>query len=274
MMLRKRFSLICLTVLFISLLSGLSFIFAQEGSWTKETLVTYTGDTPEIDGLVDQSWIDSNSTSYTYTDGSIINLRAQHSSQYLYIIIVAEFINTANSETISLYLSNSDSPNDIMDKKQITMNNATNVGNETYSLSDYYSSDENFVSDVGGQGFEGAATFDNETNSDFRAYEFAILLNPESSVEDAKMAVFSTYAVQIGYTSSNQAEERSSELLLQLGPEVDAEDDDQINAKNFDADVYILIVMIVVSVVFVGYGGVVFASKKKVGDKILPEEEL
>jgi hypothetical protein len=276
-------SFIILTILFLSLLSNFSLTLAQGNNWSQLTVVSSQGDDePVIDGLMDEGWTEQNSSLYEFDNGRDIILYAQHTVDYLYLFITTQYINTFAEETFSIYLSNSDDATEIFDKKQLTMFNASDSGNEFSEISDYYQNStaeefvpEDFVIDEYGVHFEGAAAFSNLT-VDFRNYEFKIPLSPigENESEDASLNLFSSYAIKVGYNSTGIIDESiSKELIIQLGPIIDIDDDLIEGEWNFNEGLYILIVLITVSTIVVGYGGMVFSSKKKVGDVNVLEDK-
>ena len=120
MMLRKRLSFICLALLFLSLISNLSLISAQGNDWSKPILVSSSGEVePIIDGLMDEGWSEQNNSYYEFDNGQKILLYGQHSGNYLFILIIAQYRNTFDEETFSLYLSTTEETVDIFDKKQL-----------------------------------------------------------------------------------------------------------------------------------------------------------
>ena len=273
-------SFICLAILFLSLISNFSLTIAQGNNWSPSTVVSSQGEVePVIDGLKDEGWSEQNSSLYEFDNGRNIILYAQHTSIYLYLFITAQYRNTFAEETFSIYLSNSDDPTELFDKKQITMFNASDNGNEFSEISDYYlnsSSDpEEYVHDEYGVHFEGVAAFSN-SSVDFRNYEFKIPLSPtaENESEDGSLNLFSSYAIKVGYNSTGIIDESlSKELFIQLGPKSDIVDDDDTGDYNFNEGLYILIVLITVSTVVTAYGGFLFSSKKKGGDISVLEDK-
>ncbi|MHA1611352.1 MAG: hypothetical protein ACTSYU_04795 [Promethearchaeota archaeon] len=242
-----------------------SNVTAQDDTWSREEVTSNPGFAAIIDGEKEDDW----SSNVNFTDYVLNGLQfkvfVQHFGDYLYFLVEARFTTQTQDETVSLYFASTNQTSDINDKKQITIFNASQSGNETSNFTDYYLSSSEYQIDQNDLGFTGAGAIG---ESNFRTYEFKILLEPEenSSTEDVELNIYNNYAVQLGYNNSDDDTERISEtLLVQIGPKSSAGIEGEIGEFDFNTELYIIIVLIIVSVFTIGYGVAVFTSKQKVG---------
>lgn len=252
-------------------------IAAQDETWSREEVTSNPGFEATIDGEKEADWGSNvNFTDYVL-DGLQFKVFVQHFGENLYFLVEARFITEAQDETVSLYFASTNQTSDINDKKQITIFNASQPGNETSNSTDYYLSSDEYQVDQNDFGFTGAGAIGDNT---YRYYEFEILLEPEenSSTEDVELNIYNNYAIQLGYNNSKDGTERRSEtLLVQIGPKNSAETEGEIGEYDFNIELYIIIVLIIVSVFIIGYGVAVFTSKQKVGiifEEGMDEEDL
>lgn len=281
MMSRKRNSITYLLVLIISLTSFLSILtFAQGATWSETEITSNVGSALNIDGIMEDSWTNTN-INFTHfefesSEAGSITLYVQHYGDYLYFLIIAKFL-AVTEETFSIYLSDSNLTEDIFDKKQITMTNASESGNESSNALDFFKPEDSdeYSIDLEDEGFEGVARYGtNETNLDYRYYEYKIKMAPsnESASEDTEIIGYFNYVIQIGYNSSSGGEEELTDsLLVQVGPKVFAEDV-RIGELDIDTKLYINVVLIIVTVIFGSFGIALISSKSKIGN--LKQEEL
>jgi len=265
MMIRKRSSFTFLIIFSILLGILVSNVTAQDDTWSREEVTSNPGFAAIIDGEKEDDW----SSNVNFTDYVLNGLQfkvfVQHFGDYLYFLVEARFTTQTQDETVSLYFASTNQTSDINDKKQITIFNASQSGNETSNFTDYYLSSSEYQIDQNDLGFTGAGAIG---ESNFRTYEFKILLEPEenSSTEDVELNIYNNYAVQLGYNNSDDDTERISEtLLVQIGPKSSAGIEGEIGEFDFNTELYIIIVLIIVSVFTIGYGVAVFTSKQKVG---------
>ncbi len=215
---------------------------------------------PVIDGIFDESWNTiGNKSFHSFPEGRRVTLYVQHAEDSIYFLVEVKFLSTEhNTETISLYLSNSTNETEtgqIFDKKQITLFNSTDQGNESSIYSDYYFENEAlYLQDSVNEGFEGAAKIGNGTDTN-RYYEFKIEFQPsnESIDEDSSMKIREKFSIKIGINNTATEETVSEEIAIQIGVKVDLIDDG-IGEYDFNTELYMMVVLISVSVIFGAYG--------------------
>ena len=281
MMSYKRNSTTYLLVLIISLTSFLSVLtFVQGNTWGESTEITSNvgSEAPEIDGIMEESWSTANLTYGDFGSDIRITLYVQHFNENLYFLIIAKFAAEADEETFSIYLSDSNDTEDIFDKKQITMQNASESGNESSTATDLFKPEESdeYLADLELEGFLGAAKYHiNGTDEEayYRYYEYEIAMTPSnaSASEDTEIIGFFNYAIRIGYNSSSNEENLSDVILVQVGPKGYAEDK-RIGELDIDTKLYINIVLMIVTVIFGSFGIALITSKSKIGN--LKQEDL
>ncbi|MHA2001452.1 MAG: hypothetical protein ACTSVU_05105 [Promethearchaeota archaeon] len=277
-MLRKRLSItISILIAFTILSTGLILGAAQDNNWSVSELTSNTSVAPVIDGVKDSTWNNANSSQYEYDNGQKIDLYVQHDSDNIYFLIVAKFATTQYAETFSVFLSNSNDSEGIFDKKQITLFNASSRDNDSsqYFDSHEYSGGPDYALDTNDEGFIGVAGYSNNSEDVYRYYEYKIQMVPSNNIsadEDVHLQGFMNYAIKIGFNSTSASTEvLSNSLLIQIGPKSTG-GENTVGTYNFKADVYIMVVMIVVSVITGIYGIAVIASKSKVGNIKFEEE--
>lgn len=263
---RKRSSIAFLIFFSIFLSLFLQSVSAQDDTWNPAEVTSNPGFEATIDGVKDPSWEQDGNVTWYVLDGLQFKLFVQHYDNSLYFLIEARFTTGVSEETVSLYLASTNRTVDINDKKQITIYNASQSGNETSAYWDLYKGEDNdYLVDQEDSGFVGAAGIG---ESNFRIYEYQISLDPvgNSSTEDVNLDVYKNYAVQLGYNTSNSPTEKLSEVLLvQIGPKSSASTEGEIGEFNFNSELYIVIVLLIISVFVVSYGIMVFTVKQKVG---------
>ena len=266
-------------ILFFFLFSVFLFSFsihqssAQDPGWALTEITSNPGIAPSIDGIKEPTWGDeANITYYDFEGGRRLTFYVQHVGKFLYFLIELKFrIEQDPHETISLYFASSNKTNDIMDKKQITLFNATTFGNSSSIARDLYKkSGGNYTLNTKTENFEGAASVAESTL--YRYYEYKIRMNSTTTnkTEDAVFEIYNNYALKVGInTTNNLGEEAISDvLLLQIGPKSVIAPTSPIGIWDFDLKVYILIVLIVVTSIFGIYGIGLFSVRSKLKSTI------
>ncbi|UYP46447.1 hypothetical protein NEF87_002732 [Candidatus Lokiarchaeum ossiferum] len=270
MMSRKSISISILLLFSVSIISSSILMgSAQSGNWSRTEIISNNlSNSPEINGNIDDSWLaEGINSSVCYLDLQF-KLFVQHDENNLYFLIETDFICTSSSETFSIQISSDNSSENFYDKKQITMLNADEKGNETSTSQDLFLSDGEYVTDSDASStvsFEGKARYSNTTNPETRYYEFKVKSNSTNSSQDAIIVGRGTYAIKVGLNFTNEVIYESDPLLIQIGRESSATDDTVIEV-DINVEKYIIIVMISVSSIFVVYGLVLMSSKSKVGE--------
>ncbi len=237
------------------------------------------GDPPIIDGILDESWNTiGNKSFHSFDGGRGVTLYVQHVEDSIYFLVEVRFIPADNTETISIYLSNSTNETEtgqVFDKKQITLFNSTMQGNESSIYSDYYSENEGmYMPDSIDEGFEGAAKIGNGTDT-HRYYEFKITYQPsnESILEDSSIKIFEKISIELGINNTVGDETRSEAITIQIGPKGISPIDDDPTDYDFNTELYMMIVLISVSVIFSVYGIILISFKVKNQQNQLMEEK-
>ncbi|QEE14887.1 hypothetical protein DSAG12_00708 [Promethearchaeum syntrophicum] len=261
-----------ITLLLILSFTILSLNLPNSLAWTPTEITSNSNleNPPVIDGILDESWnTNGNKSFHTFGDGGRgITLYVQHDLDYIYILVEVKFVTTYNTETISLYLSNSTNETEtgeIFDKKQITLFDITNQGNESTYLDYYLSDEELYIPDSLDEGFEGAAKIGNGTDT-HRYYEYKLDYQPltENLTEDSSIKVFEKLSINIGINNTETDETISNEALsIQIGPKGIDIGDDTISDYDFDTELYMMIVLISVSVIFGVYGIILISVRAK-----------
>src|SRR5208283_2107936 len=134
-MLRKRVAVVIISFLFaISLFSEI-----QIGKcWSPPIITTNLGSSPNMNGILDSSWKSVsvvNVTSDTIPNNGRILLYAKYNQSALFFFAELQFATKFQNETLSLYLSNSNTTVGAVytDARQITIYNATQYGNDSYN---------------------------------------------------------------------------------------------------------------------------------------------
>lgn len=270
---RKRNSFLILVIFSLFLGTLIHTISAQDETWSRPEVTSNPGFEPVIDGIKEDSWGPNINSSVYVLDGLQFKLFVQHFEDSIYFLIEARFTTDVQNETVSLLLSQNNQTSEFLDKKEITIFNASESGNESSTFSDYYLSSDTYVFDQFEGGFSGAGGIG---ENGYRIFEFQILLKPEnenSSQEDITWDVYKNYAVELTYNNSNNDEIKISEpLLVQIGPKSSANPEGVISEYNFNSELFILIVLIVVSVFVIGYGFMLLSTKKRQGISFIEEE--
>ncbi len=269
-----------ITLLLILSFTILSLNLPNSLAWTPTDLTSNpnSGDLPIIDGNLDESWDTiANKSFHTFLGGKGVTLYVQHAEDSIYFLVEVKFISTEyNTETISLYLSNSTNETEIgqtFDKKQITLFNSTIQGNESSTYLDYYSEIEDiYLLDSIDEGFEGAARIGNGSDT-HRYYEFKIAFQPsnESIDTDSSMKIREKMSIKLGINNTATDEIVSEEITIQIGTKLHLIDDG-IGEYDFDTELYMMIVLISVSVIFGVYGITLILFRAKNPQKKLMEE--
>ncbi len=263
---------VTITLLLILSFTILSLNLHSSLAWTPTEITSNpnNGDPPIIDGILDESWNTIGNKSYhSLTGNRGITLYVQHVEDSIYFLVEVKFQTSFNTETISLYLSNSTNEtetDEIFDKKQITLFNSTMQGNESATYSDYYlGNDELYLPDSVDEGLEGAARIGNETDI-HRYYEFKIEYQPftEDINEDSSIKIFEKISIKIGINNTVSDEAISDDAItIQIGPKGIAVGDDTPGVYNFNTELYMMIVLISVSVIFGVYGLILISVRAK-----------
>ncbi len=269
MMSRKSISTSLLLLFSVSIFSSFILIgSAQSGNWNVPEIISNNlGNSPVVDGSMEDLWLDESVNSSHCNLGYEFNLYAQHNGTFIFFLIETEYTTSQSSETFSIIISSDNSSENFYDKKQITMNNADEKGNETSSIKDLYLEDEEYITNsaINFDSFEGAARYSNSSSAT-RYYEFQIRLSPENETQDAKIVGYQNYAIQVELNFTDDAEALvSNTLLVQVGPEP-SKGDPTFTERDINVALYILIVMISVSSIYVVYGLVLISSKSKIGE--------
>ena len=261
-----------ITLLLILSFTILSLNLPNSLAWipTEITSNPNNGDPPTIDGILDESWNTiGNYSFHSFPGGRGITLYVQHIKDSIYFLVEVKFVSTAyNTETISLFLSNSTNETEtdqIFDKKQITLFNATIQGNESSTYSDYYLGNEGlYLPDSYDEGFEGAAKIGNETDI-HRYYEFKIAYQPstENSTEDSSIKIFEKISIKIGINNTASEETISEAISIQIGPKGISIGEEIPGEFDFNTELYMMIVLISVSVIFGIYGIILISFRAK-----------
>ena len=269
-----------ITLLLILSFTILSLNLPNSLAWTPTDLTSNpnSGDLPIIDGNLDESWDTiANKSFHTFLGGKGVTLYVQHAEDSIYFLVEVKFISTEyNTETISLYLSNSTNETETgqtFDKKQITLFNSTMQGNESSTYLDYYSEIEDiYLLDSIDEGFEGAARIGNGSDI-HRYYEFKIAFQPsnESIDTDSSMKIREKMSIKLGINNTATDEIVSEEITIQIGTKLNLIEDG-IGEYDFDTELYMMIVLISVSVIFGVYGITLILFRAKNPQKKLMEE--
>jgi len=261
-----------ITLLLILSITILSLYIPKSLAWTPSEITSNpnNGDPPVIDGIMDESWNSiANRSFHTFQGGRGITLYVQHTEDSIYFLVQVKFESSYNTETISLYLSNSTNETEtgqIFDRKQITLYNSTMQGNESSTYSDYYlGNEELYLPDSVDEGFEGAAKIGNGTDTN-RYYEFKIGLQPsnESIFEDSTIKIFEKISIKIGINNTLIDETISDEAIsIQIGPKGISIGDTTPGEYDFNTELYMMIVLISVTTLFGVYGIILLSIKIK-----------
>ena len=119
---RKRVSLALLTILTLSILSG---VLTPVDAWNPTTLVASSGGSPTIDGTKDSIIWSSTDVNVSYGEIGTrdISLFVMYEGSFLYILVELKFeLAAISEETVSLFISNNTDAedSDYNDKKQIS----------------------------------------------------------------------------------------------------------------------------------------------------------
>ena len=270
---RKRNSFLILVIFSLFLGTLIQSISAQDETWSRPEVTSNPGFEPVIDGVKEESWGPSVNSSVYLLDGLQFKVFVQHYEQSIYFLVEARFTTKVQNETVSLLLSENNQTVELLDKKEITIFNASEAGNESSIFTDYYLSSDNYIPDQFEAGFTGAGAIG---ESGYRIYEFQILLEPDenSSTEDITWNVYKNYAVELVYNNSNSDEIKISDpLLVQIGPKSSTNTEGVISEYKFNSELYILIVLIIISVFVIGYGFMLLSTKKKQGISLIEDSE-
>ena len=259
-----------ITLLIILSITILSLNLPNSLAWTPTELTSNPNniDSPVIDGILDDSWNTiGNHSFHTLADKGGITLYVQHVEDSIYILVEVKF-ETELNETISLYLSNSTNEtetDEVFDKKQITLFGSTDQANETSTYSDYYlGNGDLYIPDYVDEGFEGAARTGNGT--DFhRYYEFKIDFQPsnESIDIDSSMKIREKLSINVGMNHTTNDETISDgPITIQIGPKLTPIDSEP-GIYDFNTELYMMVVMISVSVIFGVYGIILISIRAK-----------
>lgn len=260
-----------ITLLIILSFTILSLNLPNSIAWTPTELTSNPNniDSPVIDGILDESWNTiGNHSFHTFDGGGGITLYVQHVEDFIYILIEVMFKTEHDNETISLYLSNSTNEtetDEVFDKKQITLIGSTDQVNETSTYSDYYlGNGELYIPDYIDEGFEGAARTGNGTDI-HRYYEFKIDFQPsnDSIDSDSSMKIREKMSIKVGINNTANDETISDgPITIQIGPKLTPIDDEP-GIYDFNTELYMMVVMISVSVIFGVYGIILFSIRAK-----------
>jgi hypothetical protein len=270
-----------ITLLIILSFTILSLNLPNSLAWTPTELTSNPNniDSPTIDGILDESWNTiGNHSFHSFDGGRGITLYVQHVEDSIYILVEVRFKTDYDNETISLYLSNSTNEtetDEIFDKKQITLFNSTDQGNESSIYSDYYlGNEELYILDSFDEGLEGAAKIGNGTDI-HRYYEFKIQYQPsnDSISEDSSIKIFEKISIKIGINNTAIDESVSEAISIQIGPKGISTIDGDPTEYDFDTELYMMIVLISVSVIFGVYGIILISYKAKNPKIKLMEDE-
>ena len=268
-----------ITLLLILSFTILSLNLPNSLAWipTELTSNPNNDEPPVIDGIFDESWDTvGNKSFHSFPGGRGVTLYVQHVEDSIYFLVEVKYESSFNTETISLYLSNSTNETETgqtFDKKQITLFNSTMQGNESSTYSDYYSEIEDiFLTDSIDEGFEGAARIGNGTDTN-RYYEFKIEFQPsnESIAEDSSMKIREKISIKLGINNTATDETVSEEITIQIGTKINLIDDG-VGEYDFDTELYMMIVLISVSVIFGVYGITLILFRAKHPQNKLKEE--
>jgi hypothetical protein len=234
-------------------------------AWTGSDLTSNPGTAPTIDGIKDDSWSDNdvNNSYHEFSGGRRISLFVQHQGNYIYFLIEVKFIPNGNSETISIYLAENEADSEnFLDKKQITMINSTQKGNESSSSLDLYEKTTgSYVADENDD-FEGAAAI----GSVYRYYEFKIEVNPTNASQDATITFSKKHAIKIGLNTTSSDEVITPMLLIQAGPANTISAGYEGGEFQFNDELYIRIVLYISLTIVLTFGLVVIFSRNKIGN--------
>ncbi len=240
----KIFSLLVIGLMLIniSIVSG----------WNDSEMITsHLGDeAPTIDGVKEDLWTSDNvNITYNTFSGRQITLSVQHYGSGLFILIELKNYETSQqNETFSIYMapSNQTDDSEFTDKKQLTMLNASQKGNETSEFTDLHKKGSSYVEDTEPQRSYGVAKYSTGFN---RNYEFNISRFASNGTENNNITVGNNYAFKVGYKSGNNAEEVSVPLIIQVGPRVTSTDEDfgewELNWTTFSQIVHWVVLGIV-----------------------------
>lgn len=267
-MLRKRY-----TIVFLMLFASSIFLssFTSVHGWSKSVLIVPgSTEAPIIDGIKDDLWTGNsvNVTRHQFTSrSSPITLYATTYGGFIYFFIEAEFTSLENNESFSLYLgsTNQTSANAsvFMDKKMITMVNITQYGNQTSFITDFHLNGENYSVDDVTDAYNGKADFAS-TAGTYRNYEYAIPLTaPVNSTNDVTWYMGRNYAFKVGINNTDSDEEVSEVFLIQIGQRLGLSEE-EIGEYQFDTELYLKIVMIIVLILWGFIGAVMLISKKNI----------
>ena len=260
---KKGISSILLFLLTVSLiLTSIS----QTTAWSDDKITSSPGDEPTIDGIMDEPWDEStiNQSYYTFSGDRRITLYVLHHSDTIYFLVEVKFATSQETETISIYLSASsdDSEEDFLDKKQITMENSTQKGNETSTATDLYRVDEDiYTADSEVDGFEGDAGIG---DLNYRYYEFAIKLSPDDETQDNIFDFTEDYSIKVGINNTLTDEVQTDPIMIQIGPK-SIEAEEEIGIFDFDTELYIRIVIGIILGIFGVFGILVLNQVFKLG---------
>ena len=268
-----------ITLLLILSFTILSLNLPNSLAWTPTDLTSNpnSGDPPIIDGNLDESWDTiANKSFHSIPTDRGVTLYVQHDEDSIYFLVEVKFKSAYNAETISLYLSNSTNETETgqtFDKKQINLSNLTMQGNESSTYLDYHSEIEDiYLLDSIDEGFEGAARIGNGSDT-HRYYEFKIAFQPsnESIDTDSSMKIREKMSIKLGINNTATDEIVSEEITIQIGTKLHLIDDG-IGEYDFDTELYMMIVLISVSVIFGVYGITLIFFRAKNPQKKLMEE--
>ncbi len=250
---RKYLSTSILIAIFISTMA-MNVVTVR--GWTSSQELTSNTATyvPVVDGVKNNTvWLDErvNWTSHNLEPPQF-NFYVQHTSDSLYVLIELKgFIATSSEEICSIYISSSNQTedDDFIDKKQITLYNATEKGNETSEFKDLYLDDADYVEDEGDSKSFGAAKYGAEQD---RIFEFNISRVAENATQNTNLTTSFNYAFKVGFTSGGN-EKVTPPLLIQVGPKI-GEDEEEIGEYNVNWVIFNKVVHWIVLVIMGIFG--------------------
>ena len=264
---RQRYSLLILSLIALGFLAANT---AYVAGWSKTEMTVSAGSTaPTVDGVKESLWTDLtvNITYHTFTTSSRqISLSALTFGGSLYVLIEANFVTSQQNESISIFLSSTNQTANetaFLDKKMITMFNATQYGNESSIAIDYYRVGVgNYSIDKDSAIFTGKAKMGSPTRNP-RVYEFQIPLNPANLSYDVAWTMSKNYAIKVGINNTLNDIEISDAFLLQLGQRLTLTEK-KFGEFDIDPQVFLNVVLIIIDVIYGIVGVVIFVSRSNV----------
>ncbi len=220
-----------------------------------------------MNGILDSSWKSVsvvNTTTDTIPYSGRILLYAKYNQSALFFFAELQFATKFQNETLSLYLSNSNTTVGAVytDARQITIYNATQYGNDSYSEQALYKNSSSYITDPVQSYFDGVG----KVNSNgYRDYEYELNFTSTNDTGNVSLQVSNMYALEFGLNSSSTTGigNVTNPLLVQIGP-IPVAPPSALGTFNIDVSQIFLYILFLVLAFYVGYGIILLRSRRNI----------